>query len=217
MSTTAKTIIDNATVQLLDPNNLRWTRAELLSWLNDAQKTLVGALPEATASIGLVTTVSGVKQALPSDGWCLLSVNRNMGTSGTTSGTPVLEVTRENLTRQNPTWSTDTAASAARLYFYTPLQKNVFWVYPPADSSANVLEISYSKVPVDLVLETDTIAMSDIYKPALLDYVLFKACSKDAEYAPGAELAKNYLASFTSFTSATKAGADTIDKTEDKV
>jgi hypothetical protein len=217
MSTTAKTIIDNATIQLLDPSNTRWSRAELLTWINDAQKTLVGILPEATATIGLVTTVSGVKQALPTDGWCLLSVNRNMGVSGTTGGTPVLEVTREDLTRQNPTWSTDTAASAARLYFYTPLQKSVFWVYPPADATANKLEITYSKIPTDVVVETDTIAISDIYKPAILDYVLFKACSKDAEYAPGAELAKNYLASFTAFTSATKAGADVSDKIEDKV
>jgi len=217
MSTTAKTIIDNVTIQLLDPTNTRWTRAELLTWLNDAQKTLVGALPEATASIGLVTTVAGVRQTLPTDGWCLLSVNRNMGVSGTTGGTPVLEVTRENLTRQNPTWSTDAASSTSRLYFYTLLQKNTFWVYPPADSSGNKLEITYSKVPVDLVLETDTIGMSDIYKPALLDYVLFKACSKDAEYAPGVALAKNYLDSFMAFTSATKAGADVADKTEDKV
>lgn len=217
MSTTAKTIIDNATTQLLDPSNTRWTRAELLVWLNDAQKALVAALPEATATIGLVTTVSGVKQALPTDGWCLLSVNRNMGASGSVNGTPLLEVTREDLTRQNPTWATDASAGNARVYFYTPMQKNVFWVYPPADNSGNKLEISYSKIPTDLTLETDLIGVSDIYKPALLDYVLFKACTKDAEYAPGIELSKNYLASFMSFTAAAKAGADTISVAEDKV
>lgn len=217
MSTTAKTIIDNATTQLLDPSNTRWTRAELLAWLNDAQKAVVSALPEATATIGLVTTVTGVRQALPTDGWCLLSVNRNMGSSGTVNGTPLLEVTRENLTKQNPTWATDAAAGNARVYFYTPLQKNVFWVYPPADNSGNKLEITYSKLPTDLVAETDLISMSDIYKPALLDYVLFRACAKDAEYAPGVELSKNYLASFMSFTAAAKAGAETINVVEDKI
>ena len=32
---TAKYIIDKAAVQLIDITNIRWTRAELLGWIND--------------------------------------------------------------------------------------------------------------------------------------------------------------------------------------
>lgn len=200
---TAQSIINKASVQLLDTGNARWTRTELLGWVNDAQRALVLAIPETSAATTQVNTVAGARQTIPSTAWLLLRVARNMGTGGATPGRFLEKISEERLTRANPTWTSDTATLEAKAYAYTPLDKTVFWVYPPS-SSDQKLEIIYSMIPVDMVVETDVITVQDVYEPVLLDYVLYRACSKDAEYAPGVVLAKNYLDSFQTFIAASQ-------------
>lgn len=205
---TAQTIIDNAAIQLIDTGNVRWTRAELLDWLNEAQRALVLALPESTATTALVTTVAGAKQTIPANGWILLKASRNMGVSGTTPGRGLIEVTHEELTKNNPNWVSDTGTGSARVYYYLPADKNTFWIYPPADSSGNRIEVIYSKLPTVMASESSTIDVSDIYEPMLLNYVLYRACTKDAEYAPGVELGTQYLNTFMGLIAAAKSRAD---------
>lgn len=195
---TAGAILDKAAIQLTDLTNIRWTRGELLSWLNMAQQSLILAVPEASAATANVTTVTGVRQSIPTDGWILLSANRNMGASGIAPGRSLEETRREILTRNNPMWAIDTPTGSAVSYIYTPLDKTVFWIYPPADASGNKIEVTYSQAPVAITSESTAIMVNNIYEPVLLDYVLYKACMKDAEYAPGVALAQGYLATFTS-------------------
>lgn len=214
---TAGAILDKAAIQLTDLTNIRWTRAELLSWLNMAQQALILAVPEASAATALVTTVTGVKQSIPADGWVLLSANRNMGASGSVPGRSLEETRREILTRINPSWSTDTPSGTAVAYIYTPLDKTTFWVYPPADSSGNKIEITYSQVPTVLTSDGSMITVNNIYEPVLLDYVLYKACMKDAEYAPGVQLAQGYLATFTSLVTALQSSAKNTPAEMDRV
>jgi hypothetical protein len=56
--------------------------------------------------------------------------------------------------------------------------------------------LNYSKQPTDLTSETQVIPIFDIYQGALIDYIMYRACSKDAEYAPGLQLAQGYLTTF---------------------
>lgn len=205
---TAKTIIDDASIQLLDPSNTRWTRAELLEWLNEAQRTIVLALPQATATTANITTVAGAKQGLPSDGWILIKASRNMGVNGTTPGRALVEVTHDQLSQNNPNWTSDSGAASANVYYYLPSDRTTFWIYPPANSSGNRIEIIYSKTPTNMTTELQTIDVADQYLPILLNYVLYRACSKDAEYAPGLQLSGQYLQAFTALLSALKVGTD---------
>jgi hypothetical protein len=214
---TAGAIIDKAAIQLIDLTSIRWTRDELLSWLNLAQQALVLAVPEASTATANVTLVAGVKQSIPSDGWILLSANRNTGVSGTASGRSIEETRREILTRNNPTWSTETPTGTATAYIYTPLDKTVFWVYPPADSSGNKVEVTYSRAPVAIASEATAIMVNDIYESVLLDYMLYKACMKDAEYAPGVALAQGYLATFTAIITAAQGATRGTPAEMDKV
>jgi hypothetical protein len=59
-----------------------------------------------------------------------------------------------------------------------------------------MLEVSYSARPVPVTKETQPLSVQMVYQSAVLDYVLFRACSKDAEYAPGLQLAQGYMATF---------------------
>lgn len=195
---TAGSVLDKAAIQLFDVPNVRWTRAELLNWLSMGQRVLILAVPEASAATGVVTLVPGSKQSIPTDGWMLFSANRNLGPSGNAPGLTLEPITRDILTRNNPSWSSaSSAASGQTAYFYTPLDKMTWWCYPPADSSGNKIEVTYSVAPTTIASEAATLLVNDVYEPVLLDYVLYRACSKDAEYAPGMQLAGMYMQSFT--------------------
>ena len=192
---TAKTIIDKASIQLIDLTNIRWTRAELLSWLNDGLRQIVTIQPSASSTTVSKQLAVGTRQYIPTDGWLLLSVYRNMGTNGTTPGRVIRIVSREILDSFNPNWNTVTATAEVRNYMYTDQDQLAFYVYPP-NTGTQYIELNYSVQPVDLTLETQPIPIFDVFQSALVDYILYRACSKDAEYAPGVQLSQSYMATF---------------------
>ena len=196
MSTiTAKSIIDKAAIQLTDISGVRWTRAELLGWINDAQRQIVIMSPNATNKIAVMKLVAGTRQSIPSDGWTLLEVIRYMGTAGTKPGRAIRLASRELIDSYNPDWHSDTPNLVPRHYIFDLQDQTAFFVYPP-NTGNGYIELNYSPDPVDLVLETEIIKVKSIFETAILDYVLYRACSKDAEYAPGLALAAGYLQTF---------------------
>lgn len=196
MSTiTAKSIIDKAAIQLTDIPNVRWTRGELLSWLNDAQRQIVIMSPNATNKVATMKLTAGTRQSIPSDGWALLEVIRYMGTTGSKPGRAIRLASRELIDAFNPDWHSDTPNVMPRNYIFDPQDQTAFFVYPPNTGNGYV-ELNYSPDPVDLVAETETIKLNNIFETAILDYILYRACSKDAEYAAGQALAAGYLATF---------------------
>ena len=198
---TAATIINRAATQLLDSGNTRWTRAELLQWLNDGQRQIVQIKPTNNNKVASLTLVAGTRQSIPADGWMLLGVTRNMGMNGITPGPAVRLASREIMDSLNPNWHTDPADAVVQNFIYDLSDQTAFYIYPPSPGG-NTVEINYSQVPADLPNENTAIALSDILQTTLLDYIMFRANSKDAEYAPGLELAKAYWATFSGAISA---------------
>lgn len=192
---TAKKIIDKAVLQLSDLNATRWTRAELLEWINDAQRTIVMVAPNSSNYTTVVQLQAGTRQNIPSDGWVLLDIYRNMGSTGTIPGRAIRLVSKELLDGFNPDWHSDTATSAVKNYVYDIQDQTAYWVYPPNDGTGRI-QINYARLPIPCATETDVIYVNDILQTPILDYVLYRAISKDAEYAGGAELAAGYLNAF---------------------
>lgn len=192
---TAKTILDKASTQLTDLANIRWTRAELLGWLNDGMRQIVLIQPSASSTTVSKQLVAGTRQTLPADGWLLLSMYRNMGTNGITPGRVIRLISREILDSFNPNWNTDTAKAEVRNYIYTNQDQTAFYVYPP-NTGTQYVELNYSVQLADLTSESQAIPIFDVFQSSLVDYILYRACSKDAEYAPGLQLAQGYLATF---------------------
>ena len=192
---TAQTIINKAAIQLTDIANVRWTRAELLSWLNDGMRQIVTIQPSASSTTSVIKLSAGTRQSIPSDGWLLLAIYRNMGTTGTTPGRAIRIVSREILDGFNPDWNSDTAKAEVRNYIYTNQDQLAFYVYPP-NTGTQYIEINYSAQPTDLTSESQVIPIFDIFQTALVDYIMYRACSKDAEYAPGVALAQGYMTTF---------------------
>lgn len=188
------TLIDKATTLLFDGNNIRWSRQELLRWFNDAQRCLVSLVPETSAAVSSVQLAAGVKQALPSAGWVLLEVTHNMGLTGTVPGRMIKRVDRAQLDETNPEWSAAASSNTTTMYMYNLRDRTSFYVYPPS-AGANYVEIVYSVTPTELT-EPDAITVADIYVPALLDYIMWRAHSKGAEFANDSAKAQAYFQSF---------------------
>jgi len=192
---TAKSIIDKASTQLLDPNNVRWTRTELLGWVNDAQRQITVMSPNATNKVAVIQLVAGTRQSIPSDGWTLLDIIRYMGTTGTTPGRVPRIISQQVLNDFNPNWHSVTPATVPLNFLYDQQDQTVFYVYPPSNGKG-YLQINYSPIPSDLSSENSTISVNDIFQTSILDYILYRANSKDAEYAAGLTLASGYLQTF---------------------
>lgn len=191
------TLVNNAATLLQDPTNVRWPTAELIQWLNDGQREIAAIKPNAFVVNATVPCTSGSKQTLPAAGISLIDVVRNNASGGASPGNAIRVVSREVLDAQIPDWHTPAkAAATVKHYMYTPLDPKTFWVYPPSTGS-NYVDIIYVASPTDAAAG-GTITIDDVYAATLLNYIMYRAYSKDAEYAANAGLAKAYYDAFQS-------------------
>lgn len=180
----ASDVIEKAQTVLMDATGTRWPVAtELLGWLCDGQREVVVFKPNAFVKNLALQLAAGTKQTLPTDGVQLIDVVRNMGANGLTPGRVVRITEREGLDAADPNWHTGTASAQARHYVYSLLDPKHFYVYPPQPAVApGYVEVIYGAVPGDVAL-TDPIAVDDIYQNVLVDYILYRAFSKESEYS----------------------------------
>lgn len=190
------TLVANAAVLLQDPTNVRWPTAELIQWLNDGQREIAAFKPNAFVKNETVQLAAGSKQTLPAAGISLIDVVRNNVSGGGTPGTAIRAVNREILDAQIPDWHTSAKAAATVKHFaYNPLDPKTYYVYPPTNSGNVYVDLIYVASPTD-ASAGGTITIDDVYAAALLNYVMYRAYSKDAEYAANAGLAKAYYDAF---------------------
>ena len=190
----ASEIIDRARVVLNDSDGVRWLDSEFFKWINDAQRVIALVRPDSVVANTTMTLVAGTKQTLPADGLRLLDVVRNITLSGA-GARAVRHVDRDVLDTQNPEWHTETGVQTVKNYVYDNRDPKTFYVYPPALGTSK-LEVIYSKNPTDVTTLASALAVADIYADPLLNYVLYRAYSKDAEFAQNGNLAASYLGTF---------------------
>jgi hypothetical protein len=192
----ASDIINRARIVLNDADGVRWLDSELLGWINDGQRVIALVRPDACVSNSTITLVAGTKQSIPNDGLRLLDVMRNINPDNS-GGRVVRHVDRDVLDTQNVNWHSESGQAVVKNYIYDNRDPKTFYVYPPALNTAK-LEIIYSKNPTDVTATGSTVAVADIYADPLLNYVLHRAYSKDAEFAQNFQLSATYLQIFQS-------------------
>ena len=181
MATTAQNIIDKARILLQDAGKARWSDAELLGWTNDGQREVCIYKPDAYVKTEAIATVAGTRQTLPADGRFLIDVIRNVY-AGTPSNA-VRPIDMRILNDQIPDWHTTEASSLAKFFCPDPRNQKAFYVYPQSDGGANTkLEIVYAATPAAIALN-DSLLIDEMYGGAVVDYVVYRAYSKDADYA----------------------------------
>jgi hypothetical protein len=191
----AGTLIDRASVLLNDVDNTRYKREDLLEWLNDGQRAIVLMKPGSVSKVASLKLKPGARQTLPTDGWMLFDVICNMGQNGATPGQAIRIASRELLDNYNPNWYNATASSVTENYVFNPQDQRAFYVYPPSDGT-NYVEINYAYNPDVVANEEHLLSIGDVHQTALLDFMLYRAKSVDAEHAADQEMAQAYYTSF---------------------
>lgn len=204
-------LLADAQVLLSDTSGTRWPLLELQAWLNAGYRELVNVRPDANVLVGTFNCALGARQDIASqftNASRLLEVVRNM--AATSNKSAIILVDRHSLDDQRSNWTTDPASISIDNYVYDPRVITQFLVYPPAASGAQV-EVIYYAVPDPHALTlsqlqntstAETIRVADIYANCLLDYMLFRAFSKDSDNPAMASRAAAHYQAFGAFLTA---------------
>lgn len=197
----SREIIDSAGYLLQDKAHVRWTEDELLKWLNAGQAEAVIYKPNIYVRSVDLALAKGSKQSLPQDGLSLVDIPRN------SDGNVITVIPRSSLDAQEIGWHLQKNASDVALHYcYSDLDPKRFYIYPPSPGG-NKVELVYNAIPTTVGI-SDPISIDDIYVSALVDYVIYRAFSKDSEFAP--QSAASAMQHYANFQNAIKgkAGAE---------
>jgi hypothetical protein len=170
---TVESVLLRASTTLQDDGYVRWPKAELLNYLNDGQRELVKIKPDAKTKTVTVALASGAKQTNPSDCIEIIELRQN------DNGAVVLPCDRKALDAFSPNWMRTPTASTVKHYMDDP-QPETFYVYPAQNATPATVVMTYVALPA-LVGETNNIDVRDIHAERLVNYIIYRAKSKDAE------------------------------------
>lgn len=190
----------------------RWTQAELVSLLDDAQLSIVKYLPLAGAGIFSMRLEPGslqsIERVVPSKirkwdgnvpaadvlGLQFLKPLHNMGADGITPGTSIRVIKGDALDSSTPGWRSLKGATV-RQVVYDPALPLHFEVVPAVPASPQVwVRISMSTYPAKIPAGGDytrlsadltTLTIPDEYREDAINYVVARANMKDNEFADG--------------------------------
>ena len=193
---------------VLQDSNVRWPRVELQNWLNESYLQIALLRPDASSKTGTLTCVAGSRQTITSGfstALRLLDVVRNLASSSDKKVVRLID--RSVLDDQRPAWHTDTASVNIQNYTFDVRQPKEFFVFPPATTSAQ-LEVVYADLPGTHSLSeanlhptkgsAEVIKVDDTYLSVITDWILYRAFSKDAEFAANAARAGAHYQTFMS-------------------
>lgn len=188
---TARSVVDKAKILLLDATGVRWPDTELIQWHNAGQVEIVKFKPQITARPVTFSCAAGRRQSLPEAALLLIDV----------PGSSIAPVRMIDAEMAKDLFPAGWPAGPIAYFSYNPKVPRSFEVYPDATDAAS-LPIIYSERPADCTLaqhdgvETGSpdsvLSIPDEEENELLDYILYRAFSKDAEYVMDGRAAAQY-------------------------
>ncbi|WP_316159652.1 MULTISPECIES: DUF6682 family protein [unclassified Bradyrhizobium] len=194
MTITAKQVMALAGRLLQDEEAVRWTLPELADWINEAVKAIVLAKPSANSVTAVLSLTAGTYQELPDQYQTLLRIVRNISSEGPprVGGRVVRVTTRDALDAQAPYWHDPRQTpykAEVRQFVFDEESPRSFYVYPGNDGTGKIeaivaelpAQIAATGDPAALASYDQDIGLEDIYLSPVLDFVLFRAMSKDSD------------------------------------
>jgi len=171
-----------------DTNYLRISNDELVWFVNDALKECSTIAPQYFQEFGDFTCSAGnTEQSVT-----FAFAQRIIDVMRIKNGKAILPVDLTSLSAFNPGWSSDEAGEVQNWSRYAgdPLR---FYIYPKAPAN-QVLEILYLRNPQTYALNDVISEVPESVAPALADYVIYRAESRDDEHSNSARAVSHYQA-----------------------
>ena len=170
------------------PQYLRLSDAELLNYVNGALKEASDIAPKLFYQSADFTCVQDkTEQSLTfADAQKLIDVLRIK------NGKSVLPMDIVGMSSFNPDWASDDAGPAQNWSRYAgdPLR---FYIYPKAPNM-QLLEVIYVRNPATYTLNEEITEVPESLEPALADYVIYRAESRDDEHSNSGRAVSHYQA-----------------------
>jgi hypothetical protein len=188
-----------------DAANYRWPDAELIDYLNAGLRQTVVLIPEANTveTIEDTSTSRIARQALPAGGIKFIRAARNYADDGTTPQGVIRYVEKDVLDTYDPDWEyvPPTGVVDGANYFqhfcHDKREPNIYYLFPPPLANNKKVAVVYSAIPTEITLVGDTIPIPEEYDNGLIEYVIFRALTKESRQTLPSdfrrELWQNYL------------------------
>jgi hypothetical protein len=195
MTKAASTIILNAQTALHDEDGVRWPAAELVRYLNLGQDAIAEIRPDQKRGTIQIPLAEGYEQALPGTATALIDIPSN----ATGRKSRITKVDLQLLDHMVPEWRSMPTALQVKHFMHNMAEPRKFDVYPPVQAGVPVFAtVGLYPTPIPTPTGPTSIGvignidLPDYWESALLDYVLFRAYSKDAEFGGNVAMAKSY-------------------------
>ena len=221
MALTVGSLIDDAVDQYNDElqDDDDYSRIKKATWIrycNSALRSLVLVRPDSSVKRTPVQLVAGTHQDIPSEGIRLISIQRNMGTDGTTPGRIVTPINTEMMNLTQQLWHTATAKTYIDHYLLDDESPRTFFVTPPVHAvTAVYVEMEYSWIPTTYTQTTDVIVVNDVYANPMIAWMLYKAYTVDDEEV-NFQKGQTHLAEFMNLLQVELKGGLTVSPTKDE-
>lgn len=159
------------------------TDADIIRWINDAQREIVMHNESVLQIIATQNVVQGQNEySFPADLYILRSVRIKMPNSE--SYHTVHHRNLQEFDRQADGWD-GTLFGEGIPYIYTTYNRDIFIFPAPDQNSTDGLKLLYSQRPVDVTDSLDTLPLPDEYFNAVLKYCMIQANTLDEDYDAG--------------------------------
>ena len=217
---TIQSIINRVSFVTKDLSNVRWSLPELALWLNEAKDLIVAVSSRAAADYYVLTLKEGPQQdlrdAIPDKAWIMLfELVCNVDTANgvdTPTGSTIRRVDRAALDDSYRTWrSQPPTATEVREYTQDARHAYAFTVRPPVAAGTKVYALAAAQPPACAILNSagdaladpnETFPLAPGFDGPAVDYVLYRAFSKDVNDPASAGRAQTHFQAFQSFVSA---------------
>ena len=177
---------------ILQDAGVRWTDSEMITWVTDGRRVMAELKPSVfgQGSQFTHTLTAGCFQTLGVSGaYALSSIDSNVG------GKVIRPADKNQLDAYRPSWRNDTATVVDN-WFPDTVNPLGFWVYPAAAGKQIIGHMFVTPVPVT-GMNDEALPFAQ-YTPILVNYVLYRAFSKEDEAGSVAKA----QAAYTLFTTA---------------
>lgn len=195
-------IVDEVRAELNDEDtgDLHWSDADMLRYVNAAQRRIVILVPEANVvEEQVVITNNDVRQVLPAGGIKFLDVD-NYDATNSARGPRITQVEFDAMNSAFPSWGaktlyatkltypdavTEYVVSQWDHYAHDPREPKTYYLFPSTTSDLFEVLLKYVKVPTALGTLAGTFALPDEYINAAKLYIRYRALETDTRYSSG--------------------------------
>jgi hypothetical protein len=203
MTTSAQSVVKACQVALNDLEGVRWSASDLVIALNDAQRDLVVARPDANPVVSAFVPVAGARQTLPASATVLIDVVRNSAGNKRS----IRKVDASTLDAFNRDWRSAPGVTEFAHYCYDERDPRAFELYPPSAAAGASVELLHGAYPTDVptpsgdgkayTTVTGNLSVADQWQTAIYNYMLSRAYARDIESGGNVAMATAYMQAFT--------------------